>query len=182
MNNNLYMGLAVMGSQKNHLQDEKNKLQEKIADLEKQKNDQISKIQAQVDMLDKKMLELDKKMNKSKVLAQKQDAQEAKDKEQATAQLNKTGEVKANPNKLTLPVQEEDVAPAIGGGDASTTTASLDASSGASGSGSAKPGWKFYDKIGKVEKRKTPKKKLREFIENVWDSYIVDKDIDNSGE
>ena len=165
------------------MQEHLNKLEEKIAGIEKQKNDQISKIQIEIDAIDKKMLELDKKMNKSKILAQKQDEQAAKEKELADAQLKKTGEVKANPNKLTLPVQEEDApAPApVAGGDAATTTGSLDASSKSSGSGSYKPSWKFYDKIGNVTKRK-PKDSMREFVETVWDSYLVEEEVDTTGE
>lgn len=176
MNNNIYMGLAVMGSQKNNLQAEKNKLQDKIDNIEKQKNAQIADLNTQMDILNKKMLDIDTKMNKSKVLAQKEDENEAKAKalsqkedDKALAQA-KGGEVKA-PTQLRLPVQEED-AP-VSGGDASITTGSLDASSQTSGKGGAKPGWKFYDKIGKIEKRK--KDSIREYFESVWDSYLVDK-------
>lgn len=170
MENNVYMGLAVMGSQKNHLQDEKNKLQEKIANIEKQKNAQILDIQQEVDAIDKQMLELDKKMNKSKLVAQKQDEKIAKEKEVAQG-----GDVKANPTKLTLPVQED----AVAGGDAATTVASLDASS--QNSGGAKPGWKFYDKIGSTKKRASTNKKVNEFMDHVWDSYVVEN-IDITGE
>ena len=169
MDNNVYMGLAVMGSQKNHLQDEKNKFEEQIANIEEQKNAQISKIQLEVDDLDKQMLELDKKMNKSKLIAQKQDEKISKEKEVAQAKNQETGEVKANPTKLTLPVEEDG---AVGGGDGAINTGSLDASSQATGDGSAKPGWKFYNKIGADKKRELPKKKINEFMSHVWDSYI----------
>jgi len=169
MDNNVYMGLAVMGSQKNHLQEEKNKLEDQIANIEEQKNAQISKIQLEVDDLDKQMLELDKKMNKAKLIAQKQDEKTAKEKEVAQAKTQETVEVKANPTKLTLPVEEDG---AVGGGDAATTVGSLDASSQATGDGSAKPGWKFYNKIGADKKRELPKKKINEFMSHVWDSYI----------
>jgi hypothetical protein len=172
MDNNVYMGLAVMGSQKNHLQEEKNKLEDQIANIEEQKNAQISKIQLEVDDLDKQMLELDKKMNKAKLIAQKQDEKTAKEKEVAQAQKQDTGEVKANPTKLTLPVEEDGAVGAVGGGDGAINTGSLDASSQATGGGSAKPGWKFYNKIGADKKRELPKKKINEFMDHVWDSYI----------
>jgi len=177
MDNNVYMKLAVMGSEKNRLQDEKDKLDAEIANIEKQRDAQISDIQAEVDTLDKKMLELDKKMEKSKIIAQQQDEKIAKQKELAQPkQQDKTqpkqqdtGEVKASPTQLRLPVQEDG---AVGGGDAATTAGSLDASSQATGDGSAKPGWKFYNKIGSEKKREHPKKKINEFMSHVWDSYI----------
>ena len=177
MDNNVYMKLAVMGSEKNRLQAEKDKLEAEISNIEKQRDGQISEIQDDADDLDKKMLELDKKMEKAKIIAQQQDDKIAKQKElaqpkqQDTAQQKQkpTGEVKASPTQLRLPVQEDG---AVGGGDAATTVGSLDASSQATGDGSAKPGWKFYNKMGAEKKREHPKKKINEFMDHVWDSYI----------
>ncbi len=163
MNENEYMKLAVLGSKKTKFQEDKAKLEEEIAQIEKQKNAQIADIQKQVDVLNKSILNVDKEMNKSKVVVQKQDEQIAKEKE--LAQEKQKGN--NMPQPLKLPV-EEDM-----GGDAATTTASMDASSQVSGDG-AKPGWKHYNKIGSVKKR-TPKTTIKEFIEHVWDSYVVEK-------
>jgi len=179
--NNIYISLAVLSSKRNILQKKKNKIDQDIENIETQKNNELSKIQKQVDDIDKQLLDIDVKINKQRVIAQKQEQQSVKDKSTEEDQLKDTGEVKANPNKLALPdgspFKEEAAVPAIGS-DAATTTASLDASS--QSIGGAKPGWKFYNKMGSIQKRHQHDKveKVHEFVEHIWDSYIVEDIIE----
>ena len=88
------------------------------------------------------------------------------------ATRQKQDDVKANSSednaqKPLGDTQTLEDAPA-GGGDAAISTASLDSASTATGNGSSKPGWKFYNKMTTTDKDKI--KKVRDYVSRFTES------------
>lgn len=134
----------------------KNTIQDQI---NKQK-EQVAKIQDSIGVLEERILKIDKDINKIRIQNQRKE------------------KMQANKSFIDDASVEED-APVIGG-DASTTTASLDASSQSLGAGSYKPGWKFYDKIVDVKRHKKLKK-IQEYVSSVIDTVDDNYEEVNNG-
>jgi len=136
---NTELKIAYALSRKNSIQDQVNKQQQEIANIQ----DKIDANQAQI-------LKIDKDVNKLRVIAQRQEELKSKEND--------------NPVEIQPKVEEAPVA----GGDASTTTGSLDSTSTATGDGSAKPGWKFYNKMTTTDKDKI--QKVRDYVSRFTES------------
>jgi len=127
-----------------------------IQDLVNKQSQDMASIQEKIDANNEKMLKIDKDVNKLRIIAQKQDDAKAKSAEDSAD----------NTQKPLGDIQTLEDAPA--GGDAATSTASLDSASTATGNGSAKPGWKFYNKMTTTDKDKI--KKVRDYVSRFTES------------
>jgi hypothetical protein len=147
---NTELKIAYALSRKNSIQDQVNKQQQDIAGIQ----DKIDENQA-------KMLKIDKDVNKLRVIAQRQDELKAKQ----AGDVDKTTTTGQHAGLASTSPALED-APA--GGDAAISTGSLDSASTATGAGSAKPGWKFYNKMTTTDKDKI--KKVRDYVSRFTES------------